>query len=73
MGECIHKPDHPFSVREKSTGLDGDVERSPGILQAREEESFNHWNNEITLFLMPVLHMTGVCRRQLTFHVLRKS
>lgn len=50
MGECVHKPDHPLSVREKSTGPDGDVERSLGILQAREEESFYHWNNEMTLF-----------------------
>ena len=49
MGECVHKPDHHFSVREKSTGPDGDAERSPGISQAREKESFYHGNNEITL------------------------
>ncbi|PKU27868.1 hypothetical protein llap_21828 [Limosa lapponica baueri] len=49
MGECVHKPDHRFSVREKSTGPDGDVERSPGILQAREKENLYHRNNERTL------------------------
>lgn len=50
MGECVRKPDHHFSVREKSTGPNGDVGRSPGILQAREKESFYRRNNEMTLF-----------------------
>ncbi|XP_054658962.1 centrosomal protein of 164 kDa isoform X2 [Grus americana] len=50
MGACVHKPDHHLSVREESPGLDGDVERSPGILQAREKESFYRRNDEMTLF-----------------------
>lgn len=49
MGECVHKPDHHFSIREKAAGPDGDVERRPGILQAGEKESFYHRNNEMTL------------------------
>ncbi|KAM9255818.1 centrosomal protein of 164 kDa [Cariama cristata] len=49
MGECVRKPDDHFAVREKSTGLDGPVAKDPGILQAREKESFYCRNNKITL------------------------
>ncbi|XP_076214738.1 uncharacterized protein LOC143170379 [Aptenodytes patagonicus] len=50
MGERVHKPCHHFSVREKSTGLERDVERSPGMWQARGKESFYRGNDEMTLF-----------------------
>ncbi|XP_075579496.1 centrosomal protein of 164 kDa [Pelecanus crispus] len=50
MGEHVHKPDHYFSVTEKSRGLDEDVGRSPGTLQAREKESFYRGNDEMIPF-----------------------
>ncbi|XP_035748382.1 centrosomal protein of 164 kDa isoform X2 [Egretta garzetta] len=50
MGECVQEPDRHFSVGEKATGLAGEVGRSPGTLQAREEESFYRRNNAMTLF-----------------------
>ncbi|XP_075298485.1 centrosomal protein of 164 kDa isoform X3 [Opisthocomus hoazin] len=50
MGECVPKADHWLSVREESAGPDGDVERSPGTLQAREKQSCYCGNSETTLF-----------------------